>query len=219
MADDRAQARREAAILLGVDIEHMSPADSLRVDMISALRLVIDAEQAAVLSGGQADLGKLNVAVQSLIALLPGRELPAPTASGPSPQEIMLATYKRMRERGELAGDENSFDFQRRRRLELEAEVASKDARIAELEATTVPLPPNAVKLRKDNPSPSANANHGSVLPSAASAAPPKPEPPPAAASAPAAPRTWDDTPGGQAWNSWRDDGGYVRDRWSNNNY
>jgi hypothetical protein len=46
--------------------------------MISALRLVIDAEQATVLSGGSADLGKLNVAVQSLIALLPGRELPAP---------------------------------------------------------------------------------------------------------------------------------------------
>ena len=44
---------------------------SLRVDMVSALRLVIDSEQASILSGGSADLGKLNVAVQSLIALLP----------------------------------------------------------------------------------------------------------------------------------------------------
>ena len=76
--DDRSQARREAAALLGVDIDHLSAADGLRVDMISALRLVIDAEQATVLDGGSADLGKLNVAVQSLIALLPGRELPAP---------------------------------------------------------------------------------------------------------------------------------------------
>jgi hypothetical protein len=41
-SDDRSQARREAAILLGVDIEHLSAADSLRVDMVSALRLVID---------------------------------------------------------------------------------------------------------------------------------------------------------------------------------
>ena len=31
-SDDRSQARREAAILLGVDIEHLSAADSLRVD-------------------------------------------------------------------------------------------------------------------------------------------------------------------------------------------
>jgi hypothetical protein len=38
-------------------------------------------------------------------------------------------------------------------------------------------------------------------------------------AAPPAAPRTWDDTPGGLAWNSWRDAGGYARDRWSNNNY
>jgi hypothetical protein len=52
MADDRAAVRREAAILLGVDIEHLSAADGLRVDMVSALRLVIDSEQATVLSGG-----------------------------------------------------------------------------------------------------------------------------------------------------------------------
>src|SRR5258708_37260011 len=78
---DRSQAAREAAVLLGVDIEHLSAADSLRVDMISALRLVIDHEQASVLDGGGADLGKLNVAVQSLIALLPGRELPEPASS------------------------------------------------------------------------------------------------------------------------------------------
>src|SRR6202047_5109943 len=76
--DDRFQARSEAAALLGVDINNLSPADGLRIDMVSALRLVIDHEQATVLSGNQADLGKLNVAVQSLIALLPGRELPAP---------------------------------------------------------------------------------------------------------------------------------------------
>jgi hypothetical protein len=38
--NDLAQARREAATLLGIDIEHLSAADSLRVDMVSALRLV-----------------------------------------------------------------------------------------------------------------------------------------------------------------------------------
>src|ERR1700737_312448 len=100
--DDRSQARCEAAALLGVDIERLSPADGLRVDMVSALRLVIDHEQSCVLSGGSADLGKLNVAVQSLIALLPGRELPEPDSQREDPREVMWQLYKTMRERGEI---------------------------------------------------------------------------------------------------------------------
>src|SRR3984893_10191127 len=100
MADDRSQARREAAALLNVDVDHLSPADGLRVDMISALRLVIDAEQASVLSGGSADLGKLNVAVQSLIALLPGRELPEPESQREDPRQVMWRIYSEMRARG-----------------------------------------------------------------------------------------------------------------------
>src|ERR1700730_12211822 len=100
--DDRSQARREAAELLGVDIDRLSPADGLRVDMVSALRLVIDHEQSCVLSGGSADLGKLNVAVQSLIALLPGRELPAPESQREDPREVMWQLYKTMRERAEI---------------------------------------------------------------------------------------------------------------------
>jgi hypothetical protein len=100
--DDRSQARREAAALLNVDIDRMSPADGLRVDMIAALRLVIDHEQASVLEGGSADLGKLNVAVQSLIALLPGRELPPAEQEREDPRQVMWKIYKGMRERGEL---------------------------------------------------------------------------------------------------------------------
>jgi hypothetical protein len=127
MADDRSRARREACALLGVDIDHLAPADGLRVDMVSSLRLVIDAEQAAVLSGNQADLGKLNVAVQSLIALLPGQKLaePAPAEGGPSdPRQIMLRTYMEMRRRGEIG------------KAQIEARESDQlRARIAELEA------------------------------------------------------------------------------------
>jgi hypothetical protein len=97
-SDDRSQARREAAILLGVDINHLSAADGLRVDMISALRLVIDYEQAAVLDGGGADLGKLNVAVASLIALLPNRELPSQERRE-DPRAALLALILQQRER------------------------------------------------------------------------------------------------------------------------
>jgi hypothetical protein len=176
--DDRSRARAEAATLLGVDIERLSPADGLRVDMISALRLVIDSEQASILAGSQADLGKLNVAVQSLIALLPSQKLPevAPVEGGrDDPREIMLQTYLEMRRRGALAGE--GLDGLKLTVEKLKAEVASKDARITELEAVlagSVPLPPNAVKLRNDNPVRSSVA---------APAAPPTPAPPPAAAA------------------------------------
>jgi hypothetical protein len=96
-SDDRSQARSEAAALLGVDIDHLSPADGLRVDMVSALRLVIDAEQASVLSGSSADLGKLNIAVQSLIALMPGRELPAPEQRDDrDDREAMIAPLRKL---------------------------------------------------------------------------------------------------------------------------
>jgi hypothetical protein len=98
-SDDRSQARREAAFLLGVDIDHLSAADGLRVDMISALRLVIDHEQAAVLDGGSADLGKLNVAVASLIALLPNRELPKAASSREDPRAVLLKLILEQRAR------------------------------------------------------------------------------------------------------------------------
>jgi hypothetical protein len=179
MADDRAAAHREAATLLGVDIDHLSPADGLRIDMISALRLVIDSEQAAVLSGNQADLGKLNVAVQSLIALLPGQKLaePAPVEGGPSdPRRIMWENYVAARRRGALAGE--GLDGARLRIERLQAELASKDARIAKLEASlagSVPLPPNVVPLPR--PPTERTSGRSEVSPSPPPA-PPKPAEP-----------------------------------------
>ena len=140
MTDDRTQARKEAAELLGVDVEHLSPADALRCDMIASLRLVIDAEQSAVLSGNQADLGKLNTAVTSLIALLPNRELPAQEANEPDPREIMWETYLGMRRRGELANACSTYEGRQRRIAELEAKVVALEAQLAGVpdEPTTV---------------------------------------------------------------------------------
>ena len=177
---DLLKARRESAALLGLgDVERLSPADTLRCDLISTLRLAIDGEQATVLDGGAADLAKLITATENLIRLLPNRELPepAPAEGGPNdPRTIMWENYKRQRDRGALHGE--GYDGLVLKVKALEAELAIKDARIAELEATlagSVPLPPNAVKLR----------DNGRAC-AAAPAAPPKPElPPPAAASAP----------------------------------
>jgi hypothetical protein len=124
--DDRTQARREAATLLGVDIERLTAADSLRVDMISALRLVIDSEQATILTGGSADLGKLNVAVQSLIALLPNRELPESAASRVDPRAHMWAVYSEMRRRGADVGQ--GYDGLKLENERLRAEIAELKA-------------------------------------------------------------------------------------------
>jgi hypothetical protein len=143
MADDRSQARREAAILLGVDIEHLSAADSLRVDMISALRLVIDSEQASVLDGGSADLGKLNIAVQSLIALLPNRELPQPERDDPhdpdDPRERLWTIYKTMRDRAASAGQ--GYDGLQRENERLRAEIAQLKGETTVTNVTVEPTP------------------------------------------------------------------------------
>jgi hypothetical protein len=216
-SDDRLQARREAATLLGVDVDHLSAADGLRVDMVSSLRLVIDAEQAAILAGGQADLGKLNVAVQSLIAMLPAGELPAPPVSdGPSPQEVMWQTYKQMRDRGALVGEgydglKCTVERLKTENEQLKAQLAGAPAPDeAELES----LPNNVVKL-----SPPA---------SAAPAAPPKSVPPTpptdeeraralAIANAPVPEHIRDTRPKGEAWRDHMSSAHY--DRWANRNW
>ena len=76
--------------------------------------------------------GKLNVAVQSLIALLPGRELPAPAEQHGDPRQVMWEIYKTMRERGEigLKALPPEGDFQHRID-ELEAENEPLKARLA----------------------------------------------------------------------------------------
>jgi hypothetical protein len=168
--DDRSQARSEAAALLGVDIDHLSPADGLRVDMVSALRLVIDHEQASVLSGSSADLGKLNVAVQSLIALLPGRELPAPAEQHhQDPRQVMWEIYKQMRERGEidLKADEGLLQ------AEIDAQAAEIERLKAQLAGGLAPVPSDAPMLVESVPAPAG----GNVVPL------PRPNPPAASAA------------------------------------
>jgi hypothetical protein len=210
MTDDRAEARKEAAVLLGVDIERLSPADNLRVDMVSALRLVIDHEQANVLSGNQADLGKLNTAVASLIALLPGHELPepAPAEGGPSdPRTIMWENYKQMRDCGALHGED--YDGKVRRIAELEAEIERLKA------GTTAPGELGVAT------SSVANATAGdNVVPLART-----PSPPPAPVVDLASSRA-NNAGGGSGFRTgpgsepWRDfcGGGPGYDRWSNRN-
>src|SRR5262249_33600623 len=68
--DDLACAHAESAALLNLDPDKLSPADALKCDLVSALRLVVDDELARATSGNGADLGKLIVAVEHLTGFM-----------------------------------------------------------------------------------------------------------------------------------------------------
>jgi hypothetical protein len=185
-SDDRAEARKEAARLLGLDVERLSPADALRVDLVSSLRLVVDSEQASILSGGAADVARLNVAVASLIALLPNSKLPEPKPAdgGPSdPRVHMWNSYLAARRRGEIAKAESTYEGALREVERLRAEVEALKAGAA---APTVPngtgvVPKGPVEPALDNVVPLARpttAHQCAVAPQ-----PPKPAPQPQAAN------------------------------------
>jgi hypothetical protein len=206
--NDLLKARTEAALLLRLDPSNLSPSDTLRCDLIASLRLVVDDASASVLDGRAPDLARLLTATESLIRLLPS-EPPQPPSRREDPREHMLKTYLEMRRRGALAGE--GLDGLKLTVERLKAELANKDARIAELEAQlagSVPLPPNAVKLH-DNPGRSS---------AAASAAPPKPVPPQptdeeraralAIANAPVPQHIRDTRPPNEAWRN------FVRIDW-----
>jgi hypothetical protein len=174
------KVRAETAEMLGYDPGNLTPEQSMRLDCAVTLRLALDDQQSRIVRGESVDVSKMMAASEALSRFLPRLAEPAPAANRIDPRQIMLETYLGMRQRGAAAGQ--GYDGLKLTVERLQAELANKDARIAELEAAlagSVPLPPNAVKLRNDNPNPRAPA-------SAAPAAPPKPEPPPpAAASAP----------------------------------
>jgi hypothetical protein len=203
--DDRSRARAEAATLLGVDIERASPADALRIDMISALRLVIDHEQAAILGGNSADLGKLNVAVASLIALLPGSKLDEPASSRPDPRKAMWETYLAMRKRGELFDPCSTYEG-------MKAEVERLRAELAAIKAG-VPAPDESGATV-----PNGTVGGSNVVPLARPAAERTTERSVVSPSAPAAPATGLLTD--NVAEPWRPfvGGGAHYDRWSNRN-
>jgi hypothetical protein len=160
-SDDLLRSREEAALLLRLDPQNLSASDALRCDLIATLRLSIDSAQADALEGRAADLGRLIVATESLVKLLPS-EPPKLASSRVDPRETMWQTYKAMRDRGELF-------FQKTERAQLLDEIAALRAENAQLRGeTTVPcgsvepqpcppsaLPPNVFLSRpslKDAP-------------------------------------------------------------------
>jgi hypothetical protein len=141
-SDDLQRSRHEAALLLRLDPQNLSPSDALRCDLVATLRLSIDAAQSDALEGRAADLGRLIVATESLVKLLPS-EPPKPASSGLDPRQIMLRTYLEMRRRGELAASQmrpqQRLEAARAKVAEIEAELAAGSTAITPPTCDIVP--------------------------------------------------------------------------------
>jgi hypothetical protein len=172
-SDDLQRSRQEAALLLRLDPQNLSPSDALRCDLIATLRLSIDSAQADALEGRAADLGRLIVATESLVKLLPS-EPPKPESQRDDPRVVLWNIIKEGRDR--LAEGFEGYDGKVRQIEVLQAELAAKDAEIAALKSA--PALPDVSMLAESVPAP---APAGNVVPLARNPSSP--------ARAPAAPQ------------------------------
>jgi hypothetical protein len=127
-SDDLLKSRQEAALLLRLDPSNLSPSDALRCDLIATLRLSIDSAQADALEGRAADLGRLIVATESLVKLLPS-DPPKPEASQrDDPRVVLWNIIKEGRDRAALGFE--GYDGKCKQIEALQAEVAALKARL-----------------------------------------------------------------------------------------
>jgi hypothetical protein len=216
-----AKARADVAGMLRYDLDNLSAEQATRLDIATALRVLLDNQTGKLLRGESLDARELLMASDALAKILPSLAEPPPT-SREDPRETMWQIYRQMRERGELPLQP---DYQRR---------------IAELEAEIIALGghPSALQHRVEAENRISGHLCGSITPT--EVVPPSewrgvppmrgPDDPPrrpppvlegaaVPKSKPVPPQTWDETPGGKAWNEWRDAGGYGGgDRWANRN-
>jgi hypothetical protein len=235
-SDDLLRSRQEAALLLRLDPSNLSPSDALRCDLIATLRLSIDSAQADALEGRAADLGRLIVATESLVKLLPS-EPPKPESQRDDPRVVLWNIIKEGRDRAALGFE--GYDGKCKQIEALQAEVAALKAQL--VGAGLAPALPDAnssacrmnlaITPRESDIVPPGERAECDAGPRAG---PDDPKPrrpgsviegtavrksPAASAASPSRPQTWDDTAGGKAWQAWHDAGGSVGgDRWSNRN-
>jgi hypothetical protein len=232
-SNDLARARAEAAALLRLDPEHLSPADVLRCDIVASLRLVIDSAHADVLDGTQTDLGKLLVAVETLTKLLPSVDVKTgSTASATTARERLWVLVSNAIAADQIEKGQAEFENDQVEASALQAaqeHIALLQDEIAHLRGSRPRrLPPpsdkpvakksDAAVVAKSAPKQPADWDPivnglwrppvaGELVSREASPSPsaaPPPSPPP--------PQNWDSSPGGKAWHQWANSGGYSND-------
>jgi hypothetical protein len=216
-----AQARADVAGMLGYDLDNLSAEQALRLDVASALRVLLDNQSARLVRGESLDARELLMASEALSRLLPPLRDPPPLANCPDPRSIMWETYLSMRRRGEL-GERAAEPTLREQLAKLQAENAALRAAAGGSPAITPPTsdiaPPS--EIADLNMKPPVYADDPPQRPPVViegKAAPPAARTTDRSVVSPAAPRNWDDTEGGQKWRAWVEAGGYAYDRWADN--
>jgi hypothetical protein len=125
------RARRDVASMLGYDLDNLSAEHATRLDVATALRVLLDNQSARLVRGESLDARELLMASEALSRILPPLREPPAASNAPDPRQIMWETYIGMRRRGEFANPASTFEGRGRRIAELEA-------KIAELEATAL---------------------------------------------------------------------------------
>jgi hypothetical protein len=121
------RARADVAAMLGYDLDNLTPEQATRLDVSTALRVLLDNQSARLVRGESLDARELLMASEALSRLLPPLREPPPVSNAPDARQIMWETYKRMRDRGELAQkmiEARESDQLRARIAELEAALA-----------------------------------------------------------------------------------------------
>jgi hypothetical protein len=224
------KCRTDVATMLGYDLDALLPEQALRLDVATSLRVLLDSQSGRLVRGESLDARELLMASEALSRLLPPLREPASAVNEPDPRQVMWQIYKQMRERGEI---------------DLKSDEGWYQARIATLEAEIIALgghpsapEPGVSQHRVEAENRISGHLCGSITPT--EVVPPSewrgvppmrgPDDPPrrpppvlegaaVPKSKPVPPQTWDETPGGKAWNEWRDAGGYGGgDRWANRN-
>jgi hypothetical protein len=227
-SDDLLRSRQEAALLLRLDPSNLSPSDALRCDLIATLRLSIDSAQADALEGRAADLGRLIVATESLVKLLPS-EPPKLESQRDDPRVVLWNIIKEGRDRAALGFE--GYDGKCKQIEALQAEVAALKAQL--VAGGLTPALPDVADRQVDTSVHLKTA----ITPALADIALPGehgvkprvgiergPDDPPKSrviegkANPPAAPSAT--PPAKPAWQDWLDSGGYGGpgyDRWADN--
>ena len=73
-AEEYLQARLESCKLLGFDPNNLTPHEAIRADVVTVLRLSLDASQGQLLAGGNADPAKVLAIAEALLKAIPERE-------------------------------------------------------------------------------------------------------------------------------------------------
>jgi hypothetical protein len=227
------KARTDVAIMLGYDLDALTPEQSMRVDVASALRVLLDTQTGRLLRGESLDAREMLMASEALSRILPPSALASPPAEEHGdPRVKMFEIYMEMRTRGEVP----DVYWHQHHINALEAENAELKARLGLAPALT-PFDHQMSRQRDISPPGGSSA----ITPREADITPPSelgsdcyagmrpglddpPKTPPVIdvrSNPPAAPQqSAKRTPAKPAWQDWLDSGGAGGpgyDRWADN--